>query len=95
MQEKYGAEGFSVIAVNVDKEKALADEFLAEIPARFAVHFDPAGKLAQQFEVQAMPSSFLLDGEGKVIARHYGFRLADTAEYEAKIRDALDSAIAR
>lgn len=92
MHEKYAGDGLQIIAVNVDKERELADEFLAETPANFRLHFDPAGKLAEEFDVQAMPSSFLLDADGNVIARHYGFRLADTEEYEQQIRGVLDGA---
>lgn len=91
MQNRYSGDGFSVIAVNVDKERRLADEFLAEFPARFPIHYDPSGQLAETFDVQAMPSSFLMDAEGNIIARHYGFRLADTEEYEAKIQATLES----
>jgi thiol-disulfide isomerase/thioredoxin len=91
MQQKYSADGFSVIAVNVDKDRALAEEFLAEYPAQFPIHYDPSGTLAQAYDVQAMPSSFLMDAQGNVLASHYGFRLADASEYEAKIRAALES----
>jgi thiol-disulfide isomerase/thioredoxin len=90
MQRKYGAAGLQIIAVNVDKERALADEFLAETPAEFGLRFDPAGKLAKQFNVQAMPSSYLLDASGNVLASHFGFKLADAEEYERAIEAALD-----
>jgi thiol-disulfide isomerase/thioredoxin len=92
MYRKYASEGLQIIAVNVDKERALADEFLVETPAEFRLHFDPAGELAANFGVQAMPSSFMLDANGNVLATHYGFKLADTAEYEQAIRAALDGA---
>ena len=35
MQQKYGARGFIVVAVNVDKKRADADRFLAQLPANF------------------------------------------------------------
>ena len=92
MHAAFAADGLEIIAVNVDKERDLADEFLAESPANFRLHFDPAGNLAEAFDVQAMPSSFLLNSNGEIIARHYGFRLADTDEYEQQIRDALRDA---
>ena len=59
------------------------------MPAEFALRFDPAGALAKQYGVQAMPSSFLIDSDGNVLASHAGFRTADTADYERAIRDAL------
>jgi thiol-disulfide isomerase/thioredoxin len=90
MYEKYADEGLEIIAVNVDKERKLADEFLEETPAEFRLHFDPSGSLAESFGVQAMPSSFMLDADGNVLATHYGFKLADTEQYEQAIRAALD-----
>jgi cytochrome c biogenesis protein CcmG/thiol:disulfide interchange protein DsbE len=92
MQSKYGPEGLEIIAVNLDKERALADGFLAEVPAEFSLRFDPAGGLAKEFGVQAMPSSYLLAADGTVLASHFGFKTADAAEYERAIRDALAAA---
>jgi peroxiredoxin len=89
MQARYGKQGLEVIGVNLDNEKGVADKFLKEVPARFTLRFDPAGKLAQKFDVQAMPSSFLLDAAGNVLAMHAGFRLSESAEYEAQIKAAL------
>ena len=89
MQTKYAAQGLEVVGVNLDSDKSVADKFLKEVPARFTLRFDPAGKLATKFDVQAMPSSFLLDASGNVLASHAGFRLTDVAQYEAQIKTAL------
>jgi thiol-disulfide isomerase/thioredoxin len=89
MQRQYGADGLQIIGVNLDKERALADGFLAEVPAEFSLRFDPAGGLAKQFKVQAMPSSYLLDADGNVLATHFGFKTADAVDYEQAIKAAL------
>jgi cytochrome c biogenesis protein CcmG/thiol:disulfide interchange protein DsbE len=89
IQARYGKQGLEVIGVNLDDERGAADKFLKEVPARFTLRFDPAGKLAEKFDVQAMPSSFLLDASGNVLASHAGFRLADAAKYESEIKNAL------
>lgn len=89
MQGRYGAEGLQVIGVNVDKQRELADEFLTKTPAAFTISYDPEGRLAETFGVQAMPSSFLIDRSGNILARHYGFRLAESDEYERSIEAAL------
>lgn len=91
MQKKYGAQGLQIIGVNLDDDKSAADKFLREIPASFKLKFDPAGTLARKFDVQAMPSSYLLDASGNVIAKHFGFKLGDADAYEAQIRTALAS----
>ncbi len=89
MQRKYAARGLQIIGVNLDKDRALADAFLAEVPAEFALRFDPSAALAKQFGVQTMPSSFLLDADGNVLASHFGFRMADEGDYERAIEAAL------
>lgn len=95
MQRKYADQGLEIIGVNLDKQRKPAIEFLNETPAAFTIRFDPDGSLAETFDVQAMPSSFLLDASGKVVASHYGFKLADRADYEQSIKDALRDAASK
>lgn len=92
MYRKYRSQGLQIIAVNVDSDKAAAEKFLEQTPAAFTIKFDPKGKLASKFKVQAMPSSYLLDPNGHVLQRHLGFRLADRQRYETQIRAALAAA---
>lgn len=89
MQRKHGEAGLQIIGVNLDKDRALADAFLGEVPAEFALRFDPTGVLAKQFGVKAMPSSFLIDRDGNVLEMHFGFRTAETPDYERAIEAAL------
>lgn len=91
MQQKYGGQGLQIIGVNLDDDRSAADKFLRETPAKFTLKFDPTGALARKFDVQAMPSSYLLDSSGNVIAKHFGFKLGDANQYEAQIRAALAS----
>jgi thiol-disulfide isomerase/thioredoxin len=92
MQRKYGPRGLQIIGVNLDKDRALADAFLAEVPAEFALRFDPSAGLAKQFGVEAMPSSYLLDADGNVLVGHAGFRTAEAGDYERAIEAALSKA---
>ncbi len=85
LQQKHGGEGLVILAVNLDQERALADAFLGRTPAQFRVEFDPAGTVARQFDVQAMPTSFLIDRKGKVRVRHAGFKDKHRAEREQQI----------
>ncbi len=91
MQKRYGAQGLQIIGVNLDDNKSTADKFLRETPATFTLKFDPSGTLARKFDVQTMPSSYLLDASGNVIGKHFGFKVSDEDTYEAQIRAALAS----
>jgi cytochrome c biogenesis protein CcmG, thiol:disulfide interchange protein DsbE len=91
MQSKYGAKGFQIVGVNVDAKTAEAKTFLNDMPAKFAVAFDDKGVTPKQFGIKGMPSSVLVDGNGKVIYQHTGFREADKAQLEQAIQQALTS----
>ena len=90
LHERYAGKGLVVLAINVDKEREAADAFLSKYPAPFTVAFDPEGKTAESFHVAAMPSSFLVDGEGKIVMTHRGFDPKKTKELEERIREALE-----
>lgn len=90
MQEKYQDRGLKVLAVNLDKERNLAESFLKTVPALVQVMYDPEGHLAADFDVQAMPSSFIIDGEGRIRHQHKGFFEDRTDDYEDEIRSLIE-----
>ena len=89
MERHYSRQGLAVVAVNLDKDRALADKFLKEVPAEFTVAFDPEGTVADSYHVPGMPSSFIIDRTGRIQAIHIGFREEDTSDLEASLRHAL------
>ena len=89
MQEKYGDDGLVIIAVNLDNQASDAERFLQQFPAKFSISYDHDRQLVHQYDVEAMPSSFLIDRDGSMIERHMGFKSGKTDEYEAAIVAAL------
>ena len=89
LQKKHGADGLVVLAVNVDQDRKLADAFLGKTSAQFKIEFDPNGTVARQFDVQAMPTSFLIDRQGKVRVRHAGFKEKNREQREQQIAQLL------
>ena len=89
LQRRHGADGLIVVAVNLDQDPQLAKQFLAATPAAFRVEYDPAGKLATEFGVNAMPVSFVIDRTGRVREKHVGFRQAQRAQREASLLELL------
>lgn len=90
MHMKYQDDGLVIVAVNVDNDLEAANRFLSEYPAKFQIHFDGDKSLAREFEVVAMPSSFLIGRDGQVVEQHLGFRVLKQEDYEAAIRAALE-----
>lgn len=89
MQTKYGAKGFQVLAVNLDAKKADAEKFLADMPPKFQVAFDPKGEAPRTYGIKGMPTAVLIGADGKVIEQHSGFREDDRAHLEELIVKAL------
>ncbi len=89
MQQRYGDKGFKVIAVNLDKEQSLREKFITTLPPKFIIAFDPEGAVAEQYGVEGMPSSYIIDRNGNIYTHHLGFREKDTAELEKTIQSLL------
>ncbi|MCB1756256.1 MAG: TlpA family protein disulfide reductase [Gammaproteobacteria bacterium] len=89
MHQKYADSGLHIVAVNLDKDEELIDKFLAKVSPDFTIAYDKSATLAKQFGVSAMPSSFYYGRDGKLVARHLGFRDNRKDKYEAQIRALL------
>lgn len=89
IQQQYGKQGLVIIAVNVDQEQKLADSFLNEFHPDFNVLFDRDGKLAEDFKVSSMPSSFVIDRQGKPRFKHKGFHSNKQDQYESELLSLL------
>jgi cytochrome c biogenesis protein CcmG, thiol:disulfide interchange protein DsbE len=72
LQAKYRSQGLRVIGLTLeDNEDAIA-EFLEAVPVRFTIARDPSGQAGEAFGVVAMPTTFLLDRDGRIAARFEG-----------------------
>ncbi|MGH7973590.1 MAG: TlpA family protein disulfide reductase [Limisphaerales bacterium] len=90
LQKRYGAQGLVVVAVNVDENRSDMEEFLKKNSVTFAVLRDAAQKLVAQAGIATMPSSFLIDRQGRVRFVHAGFRGEETRkQYEEQIETLL------
>ena len=89
MHDKYGDKGLIIVAVNLDAEREAAEKFLAEYPPRFEIVYDESKDLAREFEVVAMPTSYVIGRDGNIRERHFGFKVKKQEEYEAAIVGAL------
>ncbi len=87
LQEQYGHNGFEIVAVSLDEDRQDAEKFLARVPANFTVAFDETGKTAESYKLKAMPSSYLIDRQGRLVHKSVGFRNEVKKIIEAKIQE--------
>lgn len=89
LRARLGPRGFEVVAIDLDKDRSLAEEFLEHHPVRFVVGFDPNGRTAEAYHVAAMPSSFVIGPGGEMLLTHAGFDRRKTTAIETTIEAAL------
>jgi len=90
LKARHEGQGLVIIGVNVDKRRADAERFLRDVPASFAIAFDPQGVAPAAFDVKGMPTSYVIDRRGVVAAVEEGFHDERAAALEARIRALLE-----
>ena len=71
--EKYHQKGFEILGVSLDSDKAKLTAFIEKQKMPWQQYFDGKGwgnKLAGKYGVSSIPATYLLDGEGKIIAKN-------------------------
>lgn len=69
--------GFVMLAVTVDANPKLATPFIERHGFTFTVGLDPRMELANSYGVRALPSSFVIDRDGRLAAVAVGPRVWD------------------
>jgi peroxiredoxin len=77
LRSDLAAVDFVVLAIGLDEDVADAKAFLSEHPVKYTTLQDPQGDVAKAFDLKGMPSSYLIDRDGTVRARHVGFEPKD------------------
>jgi len=86
---KYKPMGFQMVGINVETEKADAERFLGKTPVSFPILFDPDNQVSGSYGVSAMPTTFLVDRQGRLRWQHRAYRPGDEAKYIEQIRQML------
>ena len=70
--EEWQPRGFEIVAIAYnDTEQAMA-EFRDEFGLSFPLALDDSGEINDAYGIQTRPSSYLLDKDGVILARHFG-----------------------
>lgn len=71
--KKYKEQGFVVVAISNDEgSKKRIETFSKLLDLSFPILLDPEGEVNELYKVSNMPTSFLLDRNGKIISRIVG-----------------------
>ena len=90
LHQQLNGSDFLLLAVNEDggdKARQAVEHFRQRIPFDFEVIFDTSGEMADLFGASSLPTTFLIDKEGKIREIFFGAETWDNPEYVAKIRN--------
>ncbi len=89
IHKRYKARGFTMLGVNVEPDSAEAVKWLAQRPVTFPILFDTDSKVSKLYSVSTMPSTVIVDRQGKLRWMHRGFKANDENEYLDQIAKLL------
>ena len=86
IHKKYAPLGFTVLGVNVEEKVANAKSFIAERPVDFPILLDNKNRVSQLYNVVAMPTTVVIDRDGKIRFIHQGYQAGDEAKYRKMVK---------
>jgi cytochrome c biogenesis protein CcmG/thiol:disulfide interchange protein DsbE len=85
LQTKYESLGLRVVGLTLEQNEDRIISFLDAVPVQFTIARDASGRSGEQMDVVAMPTTFLLDREGRIAARFEGGDKRVHAKIEAAV----------
>lgn len=89
LQQDYQDLGFTILAVNVDEDPSKANVLLDDIAVSFPVLFDQDDKVSKLYQVKAMPTTVIVDRDGKQRLLHHGYKSGDEGKYRQVVKALL------
>ena len=90
-ERKYKDEGLSILSISVDSQKSLSHvrSYIRANDYIYDVFLDPNRQVFKKLNGNLMPTNVLLDTDGKVLWRHYGYIPGDEENMDLQLRSAL------
>ena len=89
LYEKYRHAGFVLLGVNVDSETANAVQMASKLKATYPILFDTDKQASVLYHVSVMPTTVLIDRDGKVRYIQKGYVAGIENKYQTQIRELL------
>lgn len=85
MRNEIGTEDFEIIAINVDEITEDGMEFLEVHPVSYPVIVDPKGDIGIPYGIRSLPTSYIINRDGVIVAEMRSFKEGDEKELKSQI----------
>lgn len=89
LYNRYNAAGFELYGVNVEPESEPANKMAKEMGLNFPILYDTDSKVSRLYNVDAMPTTVVIDRDGNVRYVNRGYRDGDEEKYREQIRELI------
>ncbi len=89
LYRRYKERGFTILAISIDGQTAAVAPFVTSLKLTFPIGLDPTLAVSNDYAVRALPSSYLVDRSGNVVAVALGPRDWDSSAAHAVIESVL------
>jgi len=87
--KQYKDMGFVLLGINVEPDASNANGWLKKTPVSYPILYDPKSAVSQLYQVQAMPTTVIIDRQGIVRYVHNGYLPGDENQYMNSIRSLI------
>ena len=87
--EKYRPLGFTLLGVNIDEDPRNAANVATQLGVKFPVLLDTDKRISKLYQLSTMPSTVMIDRDGRVRYVNRGYKTGTELEYDQQIRALL------
>ncbi|MCL1928380.1 MAG: TlpA family protein disulfide reductase [Treponema sp.] len=91
LYQRLKSQGLEILAVDLKENKATVQQFIRNNRFTFPVPLDEDGKLGSKYGISVIPTSFIINREGKIVSKVVGSIYWDNpkiiAAFEALLKD--------
>jgi len=88
LYRRFNAQGLEILAIDIGEDASMVRQFIRDSGYTFPIMFDSANRVSSIYGIEAIPTTYIIDREGKIIGRIVGSIMWDNQRVIAAI-DAL------
>ena len=85
LYKRYGKLGFTILGVNVDTDSTKANNYLRDISVTFPIMYDTTNAVSKSYNVNAMPTTVIVDRNGNMRFLHQGYKPGYERDYKKQV----------
>ncbi len=89
LYKRYNPAGFEYLGINVEEDNTDAVKLIKDLGVSFPILFDPESKASKLYDVEAMPTTVLIDKKGEIRYVNRGYKPGDENKYRDEIRELI------